>query len=245
MRRVVIYGATSAMAESCARCCASRGDGLVLVGRRLERLEAIAADLRTRGARQVEVVEADLAAVQDPTALYAACRATLGGCDVLLVAYGVLPDQRACEEDGQVAAQALRVNFLSVVELLTPVAQAMVADRSGTIAVITSVAGERGRQSNYTYGAAKGGLDLWLGGLRNRLHASGVRVITIRPGFVDSPMTAAFPKGPLFVSSDAAGRAIERALRGGAPIVYVPWFWRWIMMIIRSIPERLFVRLKL
>jgi short-subunit dehydrogenase len=111
--------------------------------------------------------------------------------------------------------------------------------------VITSVAGDRGRQSNYVYGAAKGGLDRFLQGLRNRLHPAGVAVVTLKPGFVDTPMTAGVAKSPLFASSRRVGRAIHRAIEARRNVVYIPWFWRPIMFLITSMPEAVFKRLRL
>jgi decaprenylphospho-beta-D-erythro-pentofuranosid-2-ulose 2-reductase len=155
-----------------------------------------------------------------------------------LIAHGTLPDQGACQASFDTARREFEVNALSVLSLLTLAANRFEQQRSGTIAVISSVAGERGRQSNYLYGAAKGAVSLFLQGLRNRLSKSGVQVVTILPGFVDTPMTADFPKGPLWAQPDAVARDIVRAIEGGRDVLYTPWFWRWIMLIIRTIPER-------
>ena len=129
--------------------------------------------------------------------------------------------------------------------MLTLLANQCETQQHGCLAVISSVAGERGRQSNYIYGAAKGGLNLFLQGLRNRLTQAGVTVITIKPGFVDTPMTTAFPKNALFASAETVGAGVYRAIMKKKDIAYVPSFWRWIMLIIRLIPERVFKRLAL
>ena len=171
--------------------------------------------------------------------------AVFGGFDVALLAHGVLPDQARCQASAEDALAALDVNFASTVALLTPLANQFEAARAGCIAVITSVAGDRGRQSNYLYGAAKGGLDRFLEGLRNRLFRSGVAVVTLKPGFVDTPMTAGLRQGLLFVSARRAGRAVHRAIERRRDVAYIPWFWRPIMAMIRAVPEPVFKRLRL
>jgi decaprenylphospho-beta-D-erythro-pentofuranosid-2-ulose 2-reductase len=163
----------------------------------------------------------------------------------VLIAHGTLPDQRACEASASRTVAELQVNFTATIALLILVAQRMQAQGSGTIAVITSVAGDRGRQSNFVYGAAKGGVSLFLQGLRHRLAGCGVRVVDIRPGFVDTPMTAAFDKGGLWATPARVAQDIERALDRGTPVLYTPYFWRWIMLVVRSLPTFLFHRTRL
>ena len=246
-RTVLILGATSAIAEQTARCFAAEGDRILLGARDPRRLETIADDLRVRGAEAVTVLHAMDA--EQPETLGRIIQQALDEAkqiDIALIAHGLLPDQERCELDPGAAEQALQVNFNSVVALCTPLANAMAEQGSGVIGVIGSVAGLRGRQSNYLYGAAKAGTDVFLQGLRNRLFPHGVRVLTILPGFVDTPMTAHLPKGPLFASSEAVGARLHKALSAGKPdVLYVSWFWRWIMLIIRLIPETVFKRMKL
>jgi decaprenylphospho-beta-D-erythro-pentofuranosid-2-ulose 2-reductase len=245
MRRVLILGATSAIAEEAAKLFATRGDRLFLAARNSERLEAIAADLRVRGATHVGTRHADLADLATHGPLLDEAWRTLDGVDTVLLAYGTLSDQKRCEGDVAQAELELRTNFVSAASLLSLAANRMEEARRGTIAVISSVAGDRGRQSNYVYGSAKAALTAFTSGLRNRLFRSGVRVVTIKPGFVDTPMTAAFPKNRLFVGPDVVARGIHRAIERGTPVVYLPGKWRLIMWIIRNIPERIFMRLKL
>jgi short-subunit dehydrogenase len=245
MRKVLIVGASSAIAQAVARQLAARGDALFLLARSEERLAAQAADLRIRGASEVGFSAFDADLLDSHAALLEQAHANLGGLDVVLIAYGTLNEQRACEGDVALALQALHTNGTSVIALLTLLANRFEAQGHGTLAVIGSVAGDRGRQSNYVYGAAKGMLSVFLQGLRNRLHKRGVRVLTIKPGFVDTPMTAAFNKGPLWASPDAVGARIILALDKGWDVVYAPGFWRPIMLMIRLIPERLFKRLAL
>lgn len=238
-------GATSAIAGETARAYAECGARFFLVGRHADRLAAVADDLRVRGARQVETAILDVTDLERHEPVLNAAAHALGGLDVALVAYGTLPDQRRCETGVADTLAALDVNFTSVVALLTGLANRFEAQQSGTIAVVTSVAGDRGRQSNYVYGAAKGGLAIFLEGLRNRLYRSGVVVVTLKPGFVDTPMTAGLPRNALFASARRAGRAVHRAIETRRDVVYIPWFWRPIMAVIKHLPEALFKRLRL
>ena len=174
----------------------------------------------------------------------AAAFAAFGGFDAVLVAWGVLPDQAASERSAEIAVASFDTNARSVIALLTDLANRFESQGQGAIAVLSSPAGDRGRASNYVYGAAKAAVTVFASGLRNRLHAKGVRVLTIEPGFVDTPMTASFTKGPLWARPERVAEDIVRALERGFGVVYTPWFWRWIMAIIRHVPERIFVRMK-
>jgi short-subunit dehydrogenase len=245
MKRVLILGATSAIAQECGKLFAARGDRLFLVGRNPERLEAVAQDLRVRGAADVQAKTLDLNDTGLHEALVAQAREALGGLDAALIAHGTLGDQAACEKDFVTAELELRTNFLSAASLLTHLANHFEAQRSGAIAVISSVAGDRGRQSNYVYGSAKAGLTAFTSGVRNRLSRAGVSVLTVKPGFVDTPMTAAIPKNKLFVGPDRIAQGIVRGMDAGKDVIYLPGFWRLIMFVIRSVPERVFKRLKL
>jgi decaprenylphospho-beta-D-erythro-pentofuranosid-2-ulose 2-reductase len=238
-------GATSAIAQSTARLLAARADSLYLVGRRADSLEASAADLKVRGAPQVgfEVLDAnDLPSLQ---LMLARATEALGGLDTVLIAHGTLSNQKACEASPQLTVQELTTNAISTVALLTSVAQQFEQRRAGTIVVISSVAGDRGRASNYVYGSAKALVTAFLSGLRQRLSKCGVTVITVKPGFVDTPMTAALPKGALWAKPQGIAAGIVRAMDRSAAVVYLPGFWRPIMMIIRAIPERIFTRITL
>ena len=243
--RVLIIGATSAIASETARAYAEGGARLFLTGRSGAKLAAVADDLRVRGAAEVHTAVLDVAQIARQAQIIDSATATLGGLDVALIAHGTLPVQSSCEKLVDDTVDALHVNFTATVTLLTVLANYFEAQRSGCIAVITSVAGDRGRRSNYVYGAAKGGVERFLQGLRNRLHASGVTVVTIKPGFVDTPMTAGVKKSPLFASARRVGRGIHRAIEHRRDVVYIPWFWRPVMMLIRGLPERLFKRLHL
>lgn len=245
MRKVLIVGATSAIAEAVARLLAAQGDLLYLVGRRAEALEAIAADLRVRGAARVQTEVIDANAIERHASLLDHADVALGGLDTVLIAHGTLSDQAACQQSVALTFQELHTNALSVIALLTLIANHFEAQRVGTIAVISSVAGDRGRQSNYVYGTAKAAVSTFLSGLRQRLYKSGVQVVTIKPGFVDTPMTRDFSKGLLWAKPERVARDIVRAMENGKDVVYTPGFWWAIMQLIKSIPEFVFRRLPL
>jgi short-subunit dehydrogenase len=172
--------------------------------------------------------------------MLAVATSQLGTIDLALLAHGVLGDQTAAERDYLAAEPILVTNFLSAVSLLTWLANYCESQGRGTLAVISSVAGDRGRKSNYVYGASKAGLDALLSGLRNRCDRSGVQVLTIKPGFVATPMTAHIPKNGLFATPERVASGILNAVRRRKDVVYVPWFWRPIMTIIKAVPERIF-----
>lgn len=240
MRKVLIVGATSAIAEAVARLLAAQGDYLYLVGRRAEALEAIATDLRVRGAARVQTEALDINTIERHEALLEHAAVALDGLDTVLIAHGTLSDQTACQQSVALTFQELHTNALSVIALLTLLASCFENQRTGTIAVISSVAGDRGRQSNYVYGTAKAAVSTFLSGLRQRLHKTGVRVLTIKPGFVDTPMTRSFEKNVLWAKPDQVARDIVRAIDRGKDVVYTPRFWHFIMWAIQSIPERVF-----
>lgn len=244
MRHVLVVGATSAIAQAAAREWAARGDHLHLVARNAERLEAVAADLRTRGAGKVTTEALDALDLAGCEGVGARAESALGGLDVVLVAHGVLGDQKALQASFQATQRDLTTNFLSVVAILTPIADRFEARRAGILCVVSSVAGDRGRQSNYVYGTAKAAVSTFLQGLRNRLHPAGVAVVTVKPGFVDTPMTAHLKKGPLFASAEKVGRGVVRAIDRRRDVVYLPWFWRPILFVLRHVPEAIFKRLK-
>ncbi len=245
MRKTLIVGATSAIAQATARLFAADGASLFLVARDERKLNAVAEDLRVRGARQIETWVMDATDYDRHQEIIEEAVERLGGLDLVLMAHGTLPDQKACEASFEMTRRDFETNALSVISLLTHVANYFEQENQGTVAVISSIAGDRGRQSNYVYGASKGAITLFMQGLRNRLAHSGVHVLTIKPGFIDTPMTEAFKKGSLWVKPDKAADGIYRAIDKRREVVYVPWFWRYIMLAIRAIPERAFKRLSL
>jgi short-subunit dehydrogenase len=240
--RVLVVGATSAIAVEVARRYAARGARLVLLARREAPLQAAADDLRVRGAGAVETIRWDASELECCEAVVGQSWACFQGFDTALIAYGVLPDQAAAEHSIADALAALDINARSVIGLLTALAPRFEAQGHGAIGVISSPAGARGRASNYVYGAAKAAVTVFAGGLEHRLFRKGVRVVTILPGFVDTPMTSAFPKGRLWASPARVAIDIERGLDRGRGKLYTPGFWRWIMLIVIHLPRALFLR---
>lgn len=245
MKKILIVGATSALATVTARCFAREGAALHLVARDHEKLERLAGDLRTRGAQHVSTSIFDALSPSSHAELVRHAAEELEGIDGALIAHGTLPSQELCQTQWAATEQALSINLMSPLAFLTELGLYFEKRKKGNITVISSVAGDRGRQSNYVYGAAKGGLSIFLQGLRNRLAHHGVSVTTIKPGFVDTPMTAHLPKGLLFASPERVGDRIYKAMKRGESVVYTPWFWRLIMGIIVCIPEFIFKKLRL
>lgn len=245
MTRVLVVGATSAIAEQCARIWARRGDDLYLVGRNEERLARVAADLTVRGAHGVGLYVIDLNDIAAHAAMLDRAEAELGGLDIVLIAHGTLPDQRKCELDVELAIGQIGTNAVSVVSLLTLLANKLEPQQKGTIAIISSVAGDRGRRSNYVYGSAKAMVTAFTSGLRQRLHRSGVNILTIKPGFVDTPMTSEFQKSFMWAKAENVARTIVKACDGSGGVIYTPAMWRPIMTIIKLIPEAVFKRMSL
>lgn len=245
MKRVAVLGALSDIAEAACRQYAADGASLVLVGRDRQRLESVAADLRVRGAGKVSVETGDLTAL-DPEKLLKKWAKSLGGLDLILLAYGALGDQRSDERDLATAGKLIDVNFRSAALWSLAAANLLEDQRYGTLAVIGSVAGDRGRQSNYLYGATKAGLGVLVEGIAHRLAPSGATAVLIKPGFVDTAMTAHIAKkGALWSSPAKVATLIKRAADRNKPVVYAPGYWRLIMAVIKSVPARIFHRTKL
>ena len=217
----------------------------MLVARNADRLAAVAQDLVTRGALAVDTWIMDLDDTTAHPEMLASAAQRLGRIDLALIAHGVLGDQQAAEADFDVAAAILHTNFIATVSLLTWLGNYFQAQRGGTLAVISSVAGDRGRKSNYVYGASKGALNVFLAGLRNRIDRDGVHVLTIEPGFVSTPMTAHVAHNALFASPDQIARGILKAIDRRRDVAYLPWFWFWIMLLVRAIPNRFFKKMNM
>lgn len=246
MKRVLIIGATSAIATACARLWASEGCDFFLVARNADKLEQTAADLKGRGAKAITLHEMDATDIAAHPAMLQSCLLALGQIDVALIAHGTLPDQKICEQDVSVALQEFANNGTSVIALLTLLAQQFETQRWGSLAVISSVAGDRGRPSNYLYGSAKAAVSTFSEGLQARLFKVGVHVLTIKPGFVDTPMTQglSLPAALLAQPQQVAERIVAGIARK-SPTLYTPGFWALIMLVIRSIPQPVFKRLNL
>jgi short-subunit dehydrogenase len=243
--KVLIIGATSAIAHEAAKGFAAQGAELLLVGRNAERLAANQQDLKVHGATRVETDALDLSDVSRHLALIDRAVQTLGEIDYALIAHGTLPDQKQIANDVNATLAEFATNGSSFISLMTLLATYFESRRRGTLAVISSPAGERGRGSNYLYGAARAAVTAYASGLRNRLGKLGVQVITIKPGFVDTPMTASMKKNFLFASAKTVGTRIHAAMLKGEDVVWTPPVWMLIMLIIRNIPERVFKKLSL
>lgn len=241
---VLIVGATSAIAHETARLFAAEGAALALAARNPDKLAAAAADLRARGAEAVHELSYDALDDDANERVVREAAAALGGIDAALIAHGVLPNAETVHADADAALQSFKVNATSVIAVMTHLANTMEQQGHGTLAVISSVAGDRGRPSNYVYGAAKAAVTAFASGLRARLHGTGVEVVTVKPGPVDTPMIVGVHEpGLLAADPEGVGARIHRAMRRGEGVVYTPGYWRPVMAAVRSIPDRLFKRL--
>jgi len=243
---IVIFGATSAIAQAWARLHAVQGAGFYLVGRDAEKLEAVKNDLLTRGAHEVQLHTADLAQAQDYGVIADQFYAHWPKVDIALFAQGSLPDQRELEKNIGVMRSMFELNAMSYILPASVIAERMAQAGSGSVVLISSVAGDRGRQSNYFYGTSKAAVTTFAQGLRNHVFKHGVQVLTVKPGFVDTPMTANIAKGgPLWATPEQIAACIEKGLQKKKDVIYAPWFWQIIMLVIKNIPEVIFKRLQL
>ncbi len=245
MRRVLILGATSAVARAVAVAFAGQGHQLFLGARNQTELDRIQADLRVRFGVPVDTGVLEAGDVESHPTFIKHALTRLGGLDVVVFAIGLLGEQPEASHDPARALELIRINFSSSVSLLAPLADFLEEQQQGAIVGISSVAGDRARQSKYVYDAAKGGLSLYLQGLRNRLEPSGVRVYTVKPGFVDTSMTYGLPDLFLVAQPEQVAHWILKMLGKRSGIYYMPWFWRWIMLIIKLIPESIFKKMKM
>jgi len=245
-KNILIVGASSGIAEAVARRYASEGCSFFLVGRSKAKLDVIAADLIARNASSVSVCEWAASNASSFASIATDAWTAMPRVDIALIAHGTLPDQGLAESDTMYALKHFEVNGSSAVGSMMALADRFAQQRSGVLAVIGSVAGDRGRQSNYLYGAAKAAVEACASGLRARLHKVGCHVLLIKPGFVATAMTANLNlPAALTVSPDVVARDIQRAIERKRDVIYTPWFWRWIMLIIRWIPGVVFKRLAL
>lgn len=244
-KKIVIVGATSAMAWHCARLwLADAPADLTLVGRDASRLQRVAADLTVRSPQSsIKTVEAGFL---DPDAVGAAVDQIVSdaGVDVVLIAHGSLPDQTACQNDLHACSEALAINGWSPVLFAEAFARHMARAGHGTLALISSVAGDRGRKSNYIYGCAKGMVTRCAQGLQHRFAGTGVKVVLIKPGPTDTPMTAHLKaQGASLASAESVARQIVDGIKAGKSQIYAPGKWALIMMVIRHLPGFVFNRL--
>ncbi|NKB68793.1 MAG: SDR family oxidoreductase [Candidatus Latescibacteria bacterium] len=245
-RRALILGAKSAIAQALARQLAAAGYDLALGARQCQQLTPFAADTRLHSQTQVDLFEFDALDTTAHAGLPGRVEETCGPFELAILVFGVLGDQAEARDQTEALEQILHTNFTSAAVVAAHLANYLEARGGpGGLIGISSVAGDRGRQSNYSYGAAKGGFSLFLQGLRNRLAATPVHVMTVKPGFVDTPMIEGAEGLILVAPPDRVAGDILRAYRKKRDILYTPWFWRYIMLVTRCIPERLFKRLNL
>jgi short-subunit dehydrogenase len=246
VKRILIIGATSAIAQHCARLWASESARFFLVARTESRLEPVTRDLVARGASGVSHATLDVLDHASHEATMSRAFESLGDCDIVLIAHGVLPDEKECAANPAQATRQFNINATATISLAALAAAHLRKQGHGTLAVISSVAGDRGRPSNFHYGAAKAAVSTYCDGMRASLKGTGVNVVTIKPGMVATPMTAGMPLPKALVASpEKVARDIVRGIARGAATVYTPWWWGWIMLVIKSIPESIFVRMKL
>lgn len=246
-KSVVILGATSAMARACALDFASRGYRVILAARDAEECQLLATDIRVRYNTRCDALSFDAEEFEEHQGLVSVCESQLEGPPGGVIFFaGYMAEQAVAEKDFAEARKMIDVNLTAAVSVLERFAAHMAQRGSGFIGIVSSVAGDRGRASNYLYGMTKAGLTAYASGLRNRLFKQGVAVTTIKPGFVDTKMTFGLPlPGPLVASPEKAGGDICRAVLAGKNVVYVPFFWRFIMLIIQHLPEFQFKKMKL
>lgn len=246
MKKIVIIGATSAIASACGKKWATAGAEFFLVARDLAKLDLIKADLVVRGAKSVTVYQMDLTDITAHQEMLAESLKSLHQIDIVLFAAGTLPDQSKCENSPSLMLKEVNVNAVSVMALLTIIANQLQLQRCGNIAVISSVAGDRGRPSNYVYGSAKAALSTFCEGLRARMFKYEVYVTDIKPGFVDTPMTRGLELPTLLLSSpDKVASIIVKGISKKRNVLYVPGYWWFIMQIIKYIPQFIFKKLDL
>jgi decaprenylphospho-beta-D-erythro-pentofuranosid-2-ulose 2-reductase len=247
METVLVIGATSLIVQETLNHFANNGANLILVGRQLESLVRISNDLKVRGAKTVDVIVNELSNQDSPQKLFSVISSELKNqITTIYIGYGSLPDNEKAISEYTIRTDAMQVNFTSCMEHIlfwfNYFKDNNLKDRK--IAVISSVAGLRGRRTNVVYGASKAALNSLLSGLRSYGTTCGINVITILPGFVDTPMTSHIKKGALFASAKYVGKIIFNGIKSNKDVIYVPWFWRIIMGIILHLPEFIFKKLK-
>ena len=239
-QRIIILGATSAIAEAAARLWAADGASFILAGRNEARLNEIAADLKARGAGETIDWPLDFVSA-DAGAELGKMVERLGGLDILLLAYGIVGDQDELERHPAETAKLIATNFSSAAAWCLATASVLEKQRRGTLLVIGSVAGDRGHRSNFIYGATKGGLAHFVEGIAHKLAPVGARAVIIKPGFIETQMPASVAtKSTLWAKPETIAPVIIRAGEKGGPVVYAPAFWRGIMLIVRNLPTFVF-----
>ena len=242
MNKILIIGATSAIAESCAKIWSSRGESIFLVAKNKEKLDLLETNLKNQGSKDISSFLMDVNNLEDHKKMFDEAENKL---KEILIAHGTLSDQDECEKDVNKTIEEIKTNAISTIALLTEISNRFANNKSGIIAVISSVSGDRGRASNYVYGSAKAMVSTFTSGLRQRLNKYNVSVVTIKPGFVDTPMTKNMKKGLLWAKPSAVAAKIVSGIENRKDEIYVPSFWRVIMFFIKLIPNFVFKKIHL
>ncbi|MFC2947534.1 SDR family oxidoreductase [Virgibacillus sediminis] len=246
MGAILVVGATSTIAKETVRRLAARNKDLILAGRNIEELERLKNDLEIRQQARVYVRRFEALDFDSHEEFFSGTVKEAGDLEGLLLMYGAMEDQKEAEQSFELSRKMIDVNYTSAVSILNIAANYFEQKRRGFIAAVSSVAGDRGRKSNYIYGSTKAGLDAYMQGLRNRLHAKGVHVMTIKPGMVDTKMTyGVVGDSPLLARPEKVGLDIAKAVRKRKDVLYTPGFWVIIMLVIKLLPEKLFKRMNL
>lgn len=242
-KRILVFGASSAICHELLKIYAKQSAQFFLVGRNMDKLQAVSDDLVARGGSVVGTRGYDFTEVGEHASSVAQASQKMGEIDLVLVAHGAFPEQAASEESSVVLSNCLDENFVSAAVIAQTCAQQLASQQHGTLAVVSSVAGDRGRKSNYSYGAAKAGLDAFLQGLQGRFSGTQVKIVNIKPGMIKSPMTAGMKQGLFWSTPEIIAPQMERAITRGSKVVYVPGYWRLIMLVIRLLPTRVLAAL--
>jgi len=245
MNKILIIGATSAIAESCAKIWSSRGESIFLVAKNKEKLDLLETNLKNQGSKDISSFLMDVNNLEDHKKMFDEAENQLKEINIVLIAHGTLSDQDECEKDVNKTIEEIKTNAISTIALLTEISNRFANNKSGIIAVISSVSGDRGRASNYVYGSAKAMVSTFTSGLRQRLNKYNVSVVTIKPGFVDTPMTKNMKKGLLWAKPSAVAAKIVSGIENRKDEIYVPSFWRVIMFFIKLIPNFVFKKIHL
>ena len=243
MSSLLLLGATSAISQAYLDKVAKQFSRIMLVARSGEKLESVAQHVRATSEAQVQTLEIDLADLTAHQRLFGDAASFLGNLDQVMICYGDLTDQEKCQADVTYTVEQFTLNATSTISLSAHAAQALVSEGGGDLVVVGSVAGDRGRKSNYVYGAAKGAVAIYLAGLGMDMDVRNVRVLIVKPGFVDSPMTAHLKKGALWATPEKVAGDIAAAVDRGKSVLYTPWFWSVIMLVIRLLPRAVLKRL--
>jgi short-subunit dehydrogenase len=244
--KAVVVGATKGMGRALARLMVERGDDLVLLGRDPASLAASARDLETRSStgRRVHTVVCDLERPEGFAAALDEADAAVGLFNTVIITAAAFGTQEQLEADEQRLRRVLLVDFVNVILMCEQMRKRLLSRGGGTLCVFSSVAGDRGRSSNYLYGAAKAGLSRYLEGLDHASHRAGLRTVCVKPGFVRTSMTDGLPVPPFAGEADSVARSVLKALDRGTPVVYVPGVWRMVMLVVRLLPRSVMRRLR-